>query len=65
MRIIKENFQVKLIGKCLTKEDILQLLRFGYDKEKAVKRYKKDKKIKTEEARKLVEQVLLEEIKRY
>lgn len=64
MQIIRKNFQVILVGKCITKEDVLLLLKFGYDKEKAVKQYKKDNKVKTEEARRIVEQVLLEEIRK-
>lgn len=63
MQIIKKNFQIILVGKCSTKEDILLLLKFGYDKEKATKQYKKDNKLKIEEARRVVEQVLLEEIR--
>ena len=30
MQIIKEQFQTKIVGKCLEKEDILQLWKFGF-----------------------------------
>ena len=62
MQIVKEQFQVKIIGKCLTKQDILQLFYFGFSKENVVKKYKKDNKIKEIDARKIVENTLLEEI---
>lgn len=62
MQIVKQNFQVKAVGRCLTKADVSQLLKIGYDKERAIKRYQKDSKIKIEEARKVVEQVLVEEL---
>ncbi len=38
MQIVKEAFQVKIIGKCLNKEDILQLFSFGFSKENVVKK---------------------------
>lgn len=62
MRIIKEPFAVKIDGKCQTNTDILQLFNFGFSRENVIKRYKKDNKITTEEAMKVVEQVLLENI---
>lgn len=63
MKIIKEAFQIRIIGKCLNKEDILQLFNFGFSKENVIKKYKRDNKLKIEEARKVVESTLLEDIK--
>ena len=62
MQIVKEAFQVKIIGKCLNKEDILKLFSFGFSKENVVKKYKRDNKLKIEEARRIVENTLLENI---
>lgn len=60
MQIVKEQFQVKITGKCLTKADIMKLFDFGFSKEGIVKKYKKDNKIKEVDARKIVEETLLE-----
>ena len=60
MQIVKEQFQVKIMGKCLTKADIMKLFNFGFSKEGIVKKYKKDNKIKEMDARKIVEETLLE-----
>lgn len=38
MQIVKEQFQTKMIGKCLTKEDVLQLWKFGFSKENIAKK---------------------------
>lgn len=63
MQIVKEDFQVKIVGKCLNKVDILQLFNFGFSKENAIKKYKRDNKLKIEEARRVVENTLLENLK--
>ena len=60
MQIVKEQFQVKITGKWLTKADIMKLFDFGFSKEGIVKKYKKDNKIKEVDARKIVEETLLE-----
>lgn len=60
MQIVKDLFQVKIVGKCLNKEDIIQLFNFGFSKDNVIKQYKKDNKIKIDEARKIVEKVLYE-----
>ena len=60
MQIVKEQYQVKITGKCLTKQDIMKLFNFGFSKEGIVKKYKKDNKIKEVDARKIVEETLLE-----
>ena len=41
MRIVNTGFQVKIIGKCLNKEDIIQLFNFGFSKESVTRKYKK------------------------
>ena len=38
MQIVKEQFQVKIVGKCLEKEDILQLWKFGFNKDSISKK---------------------------
>lgn len=58
MQIIKEQFQIKITGKCTTENDMLQLFDFGYSIEDIVRKYKKDNKIKISEARKIVWEVL-------
>lgn len=63
MQIVKEDFQVKIVGKCLNKIDILQLFNFGFSKENVIKKYKRDNKLKIEEARRVVENTLLENLK--
>ncbi len=50
------------MGECLTKQDILQLFNFGFSKESIVKKYKKDNNLDNKEARKIVENALLENI---
>ena len=62
MKIIKEPFAVKIDGKCHTNTDILQLFNFGFSRENVIKQYKRDNKVTTEEATRIVEQVLLENI---
>lgn len=62
MQIIKEQFQTAIIGKCLEKEDILQLWKFGFSKENIAKKYARDNKIKIAEARRLVIKILYEEV---
>ena len=63
MQIIKETFQVKIIGKCLNEKDILQLFSFGFSKENVVKKYNRDNKLKIEDARRVVENILLKNIR--
>lgn len=63
MQIVKEDFQVKIVGKCLNKIDILQLFNFGFSKENVIKKYKRDNKLKIEEARRVVENTILENLK--
>lgn len=63
MKIKKEQFQIKIIGKCLTKEDILNLWKFGMNKISIVKKYEKDNKIRSKEALRIVEETLYEEVK--
>lgn len=63
MQIVNEGFQIKIVGKCLNKADILQLFNFGFSKDNAIKKYKRDNKLKIEEARKVVENTLLEALK--
>ena len=60
MQIVKDLFQVKIVGKCLDEKDIIQLFNFGFSKDNVIKQYKKDNKIKIDEARKIVEKVLYE-----
>lgn len=62
MQIIKEQFQAKIVGKCLTKEDILQLWKFGFNKKNIVKKYARDNKIKADESRQIVMKILYEEV---
>lgn len=62
MQIIKEQFQTVIVGKCLEKEDILQLWKFGFSKENIAKKYAEDNKIKIAEARKVVIKFLYEEV---
>lgn len=62
MQIIKEQFQTKIVGKCLEKEDILQLWKFGFSKENIAKKYARDNKLKIAEARRLVVRFLYEEV---
>lgn len=62
MQIIKEQFQTKIIGKCLEKEDILQLWKFGFSKESITKKYAEDNKLKIAEAREIVIKFLYEEV---
>lgn len=65
MRIEKgNNFLITIVGKCNYKQDILQLFDFGYSKEAVVKKYKKDNKLKINEARRIVEETLLERSKK-
>lgn len=62
MQIIKEQFQTKIVGKCLEKEDILQLWKFGFSKESIAKKYARDNKIKINESRQVVVKILYEEV---
>lgn len=62
MQIIKEQFQVKIVGKCLEKEDILQLWKFGFGMDGIAKKYAKDNKIKLDEAKKIVVELLYKEV---
>ena len=62
MQIIKEQFQTVIVGKCLEKEDILQLWKFGFSKESIAKQYAKDNKIRIAEARKVVIKFIYEEV---
>lgn len=62
MQIIKEQFQTVIVGKCLEKEDILQLWKFGFSKENIAKKYARDNKLKIAEARKVVIKFLYEEV---
>lgn len=62
MQIIKEQFQTIIVGKCLEKEDILQLWKFGFSKESIAKKYARDNKVKIAEARRLVIRFLYEEV---
>lgn len=62
MQIIKEQFQAVIVGKCLEKEDILQLWKFGFSKENIAKKYSRDNKLKIAEARRLVIKILYEEV---
>ena len=41
MRIVKEGFQIKIVGKCSTDEDIIQLFDFGFSKKGVIEKYKK------------------------
>lgn len=62
MQIIKEQFQVKIIGKCIEKEDILQLWKFGFSIDNIVKKYAKDNNLKSNESRKIIENFLYKEV---
>ena len=64
MEIKKEQFQIKIIGKCLTKEDIISLWKFGMSKNSIAKKIKKDNKIESKEALRIVEKTLYEEVRR-
>lgn len=64
MQIIKKEFQTIIVGKCITPKDIIELFNFGFDKESISKKYKKDNKVGIKEARKFVENVLFQEVKR-
>ncbi len=62
MQVVKEQFQTKITGKCLTKEDVLQLWKFGFSKENIAKKYARDNKIKINESRQAVVRILYEEV---
>ncbi len=62
MEIVKEKYQTKVKGKCVDKKDILLLWNFGVNKERIAKKFKKDNKIDTQTAMKMIEKVLYEEI---
>lgn len=62
MQIIREQFQTKIVGKCLTEEDILQLWKFGFSKENIAKKYARDNKIKSDESKQTVMKILYEEV---
>lgn len=62
MQIVKEDFKVKIVGKCISETDILQLFNFGFSKDNVIKKYRRDNKLKIDEARKTVENVLLRNI---
>lgn len=62
MEIRKQNFAIKIFGKCTTEKDILDLFNFGYSKESIVKKYRKDNKLKETDARRFVEQILWKEV---
>lgn len=62
MRIVEENFRAIIVGKCSTKQDILQLFNFCFSKESVIKKYKKDNSLNHEGARKIVENTLLQNI---
>lgn len=63
MEIKKEQFQIKLLGKCLTQKDILMLWSFGMSKDKITRKYANDNKIKSKEALSFVEKTLYEEVR--
>lgn len=63
MEIKKEQFQIKLLGKCLTQKDILMLWNFGMNKDKIARKYANDNKIKSKEALSFVEKTLYEEVR--
>lgn len=60
MEVVDDGFQIKITGKCFSKNDVTRLFDFGYSKEGIVKKYKKDNNVKTEEARNFVENVLFD-----
>ena len=62
MQIINRGFRIEIIGKCEKEIDVLQLFNFGMSKENVIKKYKKDNKIKIDEARSFVEHVLYRNI---
>ena len=62
MEIVKEEFKVKIVGKCTNETDILQLFNFGFSKDNVIKKYKRDNKLKIDEARKIVENTLLKNL---
>ena len=37
MEIVKEEFKVKIVGKCTNETDILQLFNFGFSKDNVIK----------------------------
>ena len=62
MQIVREQFQTRIIGKCNGKEDILQLWKFGFSKEKIARKYSRDNGLKIAEAGKTVVKILYEEV---
>jgi len=62
MQIIKEQFQTKIVGKCIEKEDILQLWKFGFSIESIAKKYAKDNNLKITDSKKIVIDFLYNEV---
>ena len=59
MKIIRNNgFAVKIEGKCLTPNDIIQLWNFGYSIDCICNKYAKDNKIQVSKARAIVGDIL-------
>ena len=55
MKIVRTNsFFVKIEGKCLTPNDIIELWKFGYSLNGICKKYAKDNKIQISKARSIV-----------
>lgn len=64
MQIVNDGFQTKIVGKCLNETDIIQLFNFGFSKDNVIKKYKRDNKLKINEARQIVENTLFKNIVR-
>ena len=58
MNVVRNGFVIKIEGKCLTNQDILDMWNFGYSMKGIAKKYAQDNKIKKTEADKIVEDVL-------
>ncbi len=58
MKIIKNGYSVKIEGKCLTPNNIIELWNFGYTINGICKKYAKDNKIQISKAREIVGNIL-------
>lgn len=58
MEIKKNGFTVKIEGKCLTPNNIIELWKFGYSLDGICKKYARDNKIQISKARTIVGDIL-------
>ncbi len=62
MQIKKDNFSIQITGKCKTQADIIQLFNFGMSINGITKKYSKDNKIKIDESRRTVENIIYNKV---